>query len=34
LKQSQVRTLESCESRFSWKNGSYSRATWKTFAYH
>jgi len=26
--------LESCESRFLWKNGSYLRTTWKTFTYH
>jgi len=29
-----MRKLESCESRFLWKNESYSRTTWKTFAYH
>jgi len=33
-KQSPIRKLESCESRFLWKNGIYSRTTWKTFAYH
>ena len=29
-----MRKLESCESRFLWKYGSYSRNAWKTFAYH
>jgi len=29
-----MRKLESCESRFLWQNGSYSRTTWKTFVYH
>ena len=33
-KQNPIRKLESCESRFLWKNGSYSRTTWRTFAYH
>jgi len=33
-KQSPIRKLESCESKFLWRNGSYSRTTWKTFAYH
>jgi len=33
-KQSPIRKLESNESRFLWKNGSYSRTTWKTFVYH
>jgi len=29
-----LRKLESCESRFLWKNGSYSPTTWKICAYH
>jgi len=29
-----MRKLESYESRFLWKTVSYSRTTWKTFAYH
>jgi len=33
-KQSPIRKLESYESRFLRKNGSYSRTTWKTFAHH
>ena len=32
-KQNPIRKLESCESRFLWKNASYSRTTWQTFAY-
>jgi len=33
-KQSPIRKLESSETRFLCKSGSYSRTTWKTFAYH
>jgi len=29
-KKSPIRKLESCESRFLWKNGSFSPTTWKT----
>jgi len=29
LEQSPIRKLESCESRFLWKNWSYSHTTWK-----